>query len=353
MSKNTIKNIIMVVAIILCFALAGGWIAQTVVRNKKENEVNDAAVFTVTPQNTASKMKLMAQTYSGDDVISTHAETYTITAETKYYSGAVNWTLSWTGSEVYWNSSEKTTNVNNCIKLTTIDERTVRVECLQPFGQQIAITAALADKPSVTEKCVCDYKQTYEFDEIEIGFNTFLKDGSLGLGLISAEMGIVPASVELHSSETLEYAIKTISSSYTKEGSEVCKFPEISFSLTPNTEVIEAYGLDKYSFASYTGNFENALSGTLEGFFDNAWGEHAISETSFTMNDFAVDLCNAVNEQGFGIDSEDLYILTLNGLPEASGSVGYGYRVDLYNLMQLVGDMATLSLNKSNITFGG
>jgi len=52
MSKNTIKNIIMVVAIILCLALAGGWIAQTVVNKKKdEPKPETSSCFTVTPEN--------------------------------------------------------------------------------------------------------------------------------------------------------------------------------------------------------------------------------------------------------------------------------------------------------------
>lgn len=351
--SDKIKWILTLLAFMLVAVMIAGIICGWFDKKDDKQSPDETAIFTVTPQNTASKMKLMAQTYSGDDANSTYAETYTITAKTKYYSGAVNWSVSWIGAEVYWKNSEKTTNADDCIKLTILDDRTVRVECLQPFGQRIAITAALADKPTVTEKCVCDYKQTYEFNEIQIGFNTFLKDGSLGRALVTADFGIVPASVELNSAQTLDYAIKTISSSYTKVGSEANKFPEISFTLTPNIKVIEAYGLDKYSFLSYTGSFENALTGTLNDFFDRSWSAHAISGTNYTVSEFGADLCNAENEQGFGIDSENLYTLTLNGLPEASGSVTYGYKVDLYNLIQFIGDLASLSLNKSNITFGG
>lgn len=50
MSKNTIKTIIMVVAIILCLALAGGWIAQTVVTKQKENEPTAYTAVDVTAE---------------------------------------------------------------------------------------------------------------------------------------------------------------------------------------------------------------------------------------------------------------------------------------------------------------
>ncbi len=191
MSKNTIKNIVMVVAIILCIALAGGWIAQTVVRNNEE-KANAAAVFTVTPQTKSSKMKLSARVYSDNEGGSTLTNAYTITVTTHFYSGEVNWSIGWTGETIYWNTAEKTTVVEDCVRLTPINERSVRVECLQPFGQQIEITASLAKKPAVKSKCVCDYKQTYSMDELTIGFNTFRRNGLLGRGLIN-ELGISPA----------------------------------------------------------------------------------------------------------------------------------------------------------------
>lgn len=39
MTKNKIKTIVMVVAILLCLALAGGWIAQTVVNKQKQEKL--------------------------------------------------------------------------------------------------------------------------------------------------------------------------------------------------------------------------------------------------------------------------------------------------------------------------
>lgn len=350
MTKNKIKTIVMVVALILVVALAAGWIAQTVISKQgTENEPDKTAVFTVTPQNGADEMRLMSQRYSLEEATAA-AEIYTITAETQYYSGDITWSLAWTGEEVYWNSSEKTADASDCIKLTVIDERSVQVECLQPFGRQIAVTAAMADKPSVTAECVCDYKQTYELEEIRIGFNSFRRDGSLGYASVN---GIVPIPIELYGEQTLTYSCTTVSSSYTKVGTELSSLSDVSFSLTPNAEVIEAYGLEKYSFASYAGNFENALSGTIEGFFDEVWGAYAVEGTDYTTDDFAVDLCSAVNSAGFGIDSDNLYTLTIYGLPEAAGAVSYGYQVDLYNLIQYIDGLVSLSLNKSNITFGG
>lgn len=354
MTRSKIKTIVMVVAILLCLVLAGGWIAQTVIADKKSGDkVDNSAVFTVTPQNTASKMKITARTYFDDSVVSTYGnETYILTAETPHYSGSITWTTAWTGDAVYWNSSEQTAIVSNCVKLTEIDNRSVRVECLQPFGQQIQITAALTEKSYITDKCVCDYKQTFVLDELEIGFNTFNKDGTLNRGLIS-DLGIVRASIDLFGSQSLNYSCRMASSSYTKAGSEAVNCEGLSFSLTPNIEVIEKFGLDKYSFLTYTANFDNAISGSIDSFFDSDWGQYAISGTDYTLSDFAEDLCYSSNEAGFAIDSENIYILTIDGLPEGSGSVSFGYKVDLYYLLQSLDDLASVSLNKSNITFGG
>lgn len=356
MSKSKIKTIVMVVAIVLCLALAGGWIAQAVVTNKKNsNNVDESAVFTVTTQNkSSSKMKLTAQAYTDSPEVVTYGnESYILTAETSHYSGNIRWTIAWTGSEIYWNGSEKTTSASDCVKLTEIDNRSVRVQCLQPFGQQIQITAALADKTSVTDKCVCDYKQTFELDELQIGFNTFHNDGRLNRGLISADFGIVPASVNLSGSQSLNYSCTITSSSYTKKSTDAATCAGLSFSIAPNMEVIERFGLDKYSFVTYTANFDNALTGTIDDFFDTSWGQQAISGTDSSLIQFAEDLCSSSNEAGYAVDSENLYMLTISGLPEGDGSVSFGYKVDLYKLIQTLGDMASLSLNNSNITFGG
>lgn len=351
MSKNTIKNIVMVVAIILCIALGGGWIAQTVIRNNEE-KANAAAVFTVTPQKKSSKLKLSARVLSDDEDVSTFTNAYTITATTSFYGGDIKWSMGWTGETVYWNTAEKTTVVRDCVRLTPINDRSVRVECLQPFGQQIEIIASLAKKPAVTAKCVCDYKQTYSMDELTIGFNTFKRNGSLGRGLIN-ELGIPPASVELNGNQSLSYGCSLTYSSYTQEAPEITSMPELSFSLAPNMEVVEACGLDDYSFMTYTVDFNAFLSGTIDGFFDRSWGEYAVANTNHTLVDFGCDLCNAEGQKGFAIDSVYLYNLTINGLPEGSGSVSYGYRIDIYHLLQVVDDLATLDLDKSNITFGG
>lgn len=95
MTRSKIKTIVMVVAILLCLVLAGGWIAQTVIADKKSGDkVDNSAVFTVTPQNTASKMKITARTYFDDSVVSTYGnETYILTAETPHYSGSITWTM--------------------------------------------------------------------------------------------------------------------------------------------------------------------------------------------------------------------------------------------------------------------
>lgn len=352
MTKNKIKTILITVALVLIVALAAGFITHFVRNRNTDNPVSENNAFTVTPQNKSPKIKLMSRaSFEDGDSEPYGVGSYTLIADTSHYDGDIAWTVSWTGEEVYWNDSEKQEEASSCVTLTQIDNRSVRVDCLQPFGQPIAITATLVDRPAVFEVCVCNYKQTYVLDKIQIGFNSFLADGSLGRGALAPSLGIVPAPISLHDEQTLDYSCILSSSSYTEAAQQLTSYPELYFTLTPDADVIEAFGLDKFNFKSFSGKFENALSGTLDGFFDSSWCEYAVNGTAYTVEDFAYELCYAENEDGFAIDSVPMYTLTIFGL--ANGTVTYDYNVDLYALNEQVAEFASISLNRSELLFGG
>lgn len=311
--------------------------------NQTGNESgNTDNAFVVTPQKKAAAVALSAEVYSSGDA----NESYLITATTTNYDGNVSWSVDWTGTTVYWNSAEKTQTATDCVSLFIVNNRSVLVECLQPFGQPIAVTATINNGKPVSDVCICDYEQRVSVTGMGIGFNTFNSDGSLGKALIEIT-GIAPAPIRLDGSSSLEYSCGVYAHSYTQE-SENCN-SGIYFTITPNAEVIEDFGLDGYAFKSYTGTFDTAYSGTIDGFFDRAWGEYAIAGTEYTLINFASAVWNATNGNGSRFDNVAVYTLTIYGLP--CGKVEYGYEVDMYWLNEYVKSAASVSLNRSNILF--
>lgn len=197
MSKNTIKNTIMVVSIILCFALAGGWIVHTVMRNNKQKEIEDTAVigdiereqssFLVTPDgNEAAFMSLRAMPLSvnGDEEIATQADNSYILTATIQPSNASNqsvtWAAAWKSSSSSWASGKA---VSNYVTVTALENEPLKstVTCLEAFGEQVIITATTNDGTNLTAQCTCDYVKRVTKIELnipkssmsdDVGFNT-------------------------------------------------------------------------------------------------------------------------------------------------------------------------------------
>ena len=125
MTKNKIKTIVMVVAIILALALAAGWIAQTVVNKQKQEtpETETSGNFTVEPESN-KLMRLTAMPLFANDGIATQAgEAFVITATALDENGdklaeqqLFDWSMAWANSA----------NGN----VTRSEERRVGKECL-------------------------------------------------------------------------------------------------------------------------------------------------------------------------------------------------------------------------------
>lgn len=133
---DKIKWVITLFAFILVFVLLLGLIVGWFDKKEQVEQEETGETFIVTPQNSSKSMSLTATTFSqAESVITCSNDIYTITANTSHFDGAINWSMAWTGTEVYWNSSDKTTTVTDCVQLTVVNSRTVRVNCLRPFGQ--------------------------------------------------------------------------------------------------------------------------------------------------------------------------------------------------------------------------
>lgn len=179
MTKNKIKTIIMVVAILLCLILAGGWIAQTFITSKHTNgqpeiegtETNYSGNLILTEdESKGNGIALMSVVVAMEDYadygISAQAENaYTLTATVRPDNTAentgVDWAIKWKNASSSWANGKA---VKDYVTITPSGEgyaasKTVTVANLQAFGEQIIVTATARDNPEVTANCSVDYVQ--------------------------------------------------------------------------------------------------------------------------------------------------------------------------------------------------
>lgn len=351
------KKKIGIVASVIASVLTVATILGVCLGKKADNNISDnqwtgnndyvaEGAFIITPENRASAMSLAVSTTSATE---NNVSSYVIRATTTMYDGDIKWSVGWTGTEVFWNSGEKTKNANECVTLSVIDNRSVLVKCLKPFGQPIAVTAALASYPSISDSCVCNYEERVSVTSMRIGFNSFLADGSLGYALIDGANGIMPASVNPDGTGSLPYSCAVYEYSYTQKAAD--RYSDFYFSLTPNMEVFAQYGLDMFSYKAYYGTFEFSLTGSIENFFDKSWCQYAVENTDYSISEFICALVSARNNLGFAIDSSPAYTLTIYGLP--GGDFSYDYGLDLYTAINFLNASMSIQLNNSTILFKG
>lgn len=337
MIKNKIKTIVMVVALFLVVALAAGLIARLVTENKQEeiyNSPQTESCFVVTTENVSgSVMSLSAELYS--------TSSSTETGDSNYYTGDV-YTLTAivtslnSNVEVVWDmafinpdSSYATDNeVENYIEIIAdeTDTHTVQVQCLQPFKEQIVITASISGNSDKYATCVCDYEQRY-FYTLDIGEYRYRSDGVFGYsnGAKIVVRNIV-YEADLSQASSTEYSITVDSTVYTKKTSTASLDPDdISFTITPTEEFKEL--LSDYELMSYSGNG----SGTLSNFFDIVWAQADGGDYSF------VTALSKISS------TTPLYQLTITGMP--CGTMSY----ELYFDFIYPGD--DIAVDTDSITF--
>lgn len=170
MSKNTIKNIIMVVAIILALTLAGGWIAQTVITKKNQTppiteteEIDVGGMQLDLSENNGgirfTSARIATANYEANG-ISPQAETaYALTASIFPFDAinkTVDWSIDFKNKTSSW-AQGKTVTDYVTLSPTSDDGLTVNVECKKPFGEQIIIKCTSRDNHSAFANCTVDY----------------------------------------------------------------------------------------------------------------------------------------------------------------------------------------------------
>lgn len=154
MKKDTIKNIVMAIAIFLAFALATGWIVQTLIvnQNQSESKMQPASNFSVTPESNRI-MRLSATALSSD---AEQEEAFEITAMAVDENGdrleehqLFDWSMAWV--------SHNTGNVTDYVTMTVNGAKATFV-CRQAFGTQITVTCSSKLNSSVKATATLDYR---------------------------------------------------------------------------------------------------------------------------------------------------------------------------------------------------
>lgn len=224
MIKNKIKTIITVVAIILCLALAGGWIAQTVINKHKENEPTVNTMVNETTEGMQldipkenSGVRLMSARIASEDYdeygVSAQAESaYTLTASNDSGDSSLEryvWSFTFEDGTSSWANGKKASDYITVTPSST--SKTATVSCKQEFGETIIITVASEVNRSATATCTVEYVKkitdisfTVNDDTIFVlgSQNTFRLNPVYGVGTQTGDLSIESVSVTV--SEQIE-----------------------------------------------------------------------------------------------------------------------------------------------------
>lgn len=312
MTKNKIKTIVMVVAILLCLALAGGWIAQTIVMNQKQEipETETASNFIVTPESnkfmSLTATPLTAEQYDDYDIMPVAQSAYTITATITPSNAddkTVDWSVAWKDSNSSW-AKGKTVTSYVTISPTSDGALTASVSCLAAFGEQVIVTVTPRANTTISATCTLDYRQAI------IGVTSLLScyvyGGSDNYAIQTAATGGNKSiNLAASSSEAGFY-----SKSYTLTKSSTYTLPISSVDIT--------YKL------TLTNNFRTAL--TSQGLSPASTSGATFDTVSSTSTSNSVNM-GITSAKGYA----DYYGLLCTGLAATSGSGAAKFNADTYN----------------------
>mgnify|MGYP001027950860 CR=1 FL=1 len=337
MTKNKFRNLITVVAVILVFVLAGGWIAQSVINRQNQSGTKSkmGSCFILTPQNEENSiMTLSAEAYSSTDDSANlnsaaafyQGESYTLTATVRsFYSNPnVDWKVEFVDLSTEYATGN---NASNYISITeTENSNTVIVKCMQPFMEQIRVVAALHNNSNTKAICICDYEQRYVYD-IELGEYRFRSDSVIEYvngKRLPIQKAVIKA--DLRTAEAKTFFVNEVSTLYTIQSNKY-KTGSLNFVIEPTEEFAGEFS--NYELKTYSNNSDD--SGEFEHFFDAHW---AHSENG--NYDFIKSLLSY---------SENTPLYKLKILDAPCGEVVF----DLYFSFTLPSD--AISIDKNNIKF--
>ena len=204
----------------------------------------------------------------------------------------VDWSIAWANASSSWAKSK---TVTDYVTLTPTSDGavTATLECLQPFGEQIIVTATSRDNSSAKGTCTVDYSQRYLGTETYISFNNsqYYQIGSVSTSMDSA------SAVNLPNKAQAGYNTNTTYSPKNKMAYGVCLSDTYSLPLEDGAISFKYYIKMNPAFAS-------ALKSENTMFTDSnlAVDWELFDETSGTLSD-----ADAVPSSGEGVKSSKEY----------------------------------------------
>ena len=175
--SDTVKWVLTLVAFIVVGVMLAGIILGWFEKDEAEEEQAGAPAYSFIVGN--GEGNRMSLTSVRNNVVTGESVTITATVEpdNEAENTGVDWTATWKNAESVWASGK---SVSDYVTLTPGGEdyaasKSVTLENLQPFGEQIIIKATARDDPEITATCTADYAQkpvnfTLSFGEVSCNF---------------------------------------------------------------------------------------------------------------------------------------------------------------------------------------
>ena len=175
--SDTVKWVLTLISFILVGVMLAGIILGWFEKDDAEEEQAGAPAYSFIVGN--SEGNRMTLTSVRNNAVTGESVTITATVEpdNEAENTGVDWTAAWKNAESVWASGK---SVSDYVTLTPGGEdyaasKSVTLENLQPFGEQIIVKATARDDPEITATCTADYAQkpvnfSLSFGEVSCNF---------------------------------------------------------------------------------------------------------------------------------------------------------------------------------------
>ena len=175
--SDTVKWVLTLIAFIVVGIMLAGIICGWFEKKETEEEQAGAPAYSfIVGNGEGNRMSLMSvrnSAVTGESV----TITATVEPDNEAENTGVDWTATWKNAGSVWASGK---SVSDYVTLTPGGEdyaasKSVTLENLQPFGEQIIIKATARDDPEITATCTADYAQkpvnfSLSFGEVSCNF---------------------------------------------------------------------------------------------------------------------------------------------------------------------------------------